>query len=255
MTFSQRIMTLAFSLVIATAVSADISVGGVPGGKGGSITGTVKFSGKKIQPKPIIMQGDPFCAKYYAGKKAPLKERWKWGKNDTLQNVFVTVVKGLEGKKFDPPKEAHLIDQVGCMYIPHVSGAVLGQKINIRNSDNTLHNVHGLPRVNKEFNIGQPVKGMVHDASKDLTKVEEGVFIKCDVHAWMSTYLHVVAHPYFAVTQEDGTFKIEGLPAGEYEIKFWHEFRRFAPDNATLKVKVEDGKEAKVTVTYSPTKN
>lgn len=252
---SLSILALTLGLLLGTSAIADLSVGGVGDGKGGTVTGIVKFDGKKIAPKPVIMATDPFCTRFYAGKKAPLSERWKWGADGTLQNVFVTVVSGLGGKKFEAPKTPHLIDQVGCMYHPHVSGAMIGQKINIKNSDNTLHNVHGLPRINKEFNVGQPVAGMVHDASaKDITKAEEGIFIKCDVHSWMSTYLHVVEHPYFAVTQDAGTFKIQGLPAGTYELKFWHEFRRFAPDNATVKVTVKNGEEAKVTVTYSATK-
>ena len=253
-TFSM-LSAIAIAFAFGATANADLSVGGIAGGKGGSVSGTVKWNGKVIPAKPVVMATDPFCTKFYAGKSAPLNERWKWGKNQTLQNVFVYVSKGLEGKKFEAPKTPHEIDQVGCMYIPHVSGAVLGQKINIKNSDKTLHNVHGLPRINKEFNVGQPVPGMVHDASaKDITKPELGIFIKCDVHAWMSTYLHVMEHPFFAVSQDEGTFKIQGLPAGEYELSFWHEFRRFAPDKETIKVTIKEGEDAKVTVTYAPTK-
>jgi hypothetical protein len=76
--------------------------------------------------------------------------------------------------------------------------------------------------------------------------------VKCDVHPWMNAYIHVLDHPYFAVTQQDGTFEIKGLPPGDYEVSVWHEFPKFTPDKASVPVKVEAGKAAEVTFTYAP---
>lgn len=247
----KRTLTVLAAAVLAAPAAADLSVGGVGGDKGGAIKGIVKFDGgdKGEVPGPILNMGaDPYCAK--AHKEPVRKELWVFGKNHTLANVFVQVVKGLEGKQFDPPQKPHLIDQVGCVYTPHVSGVMVGQELHIKNSDSTLHNVHGLPRINQEWNIGQPVKGMID--KRKFPRAEDNIYIKCDVHAWMNCRLFVVEHPYYAVTQENGTFEIKGLPPGTYTIKFTHEFRRFQPDRETIEVTVEEGKAADVSVTYKP---
>lgn len=256
MTFNpvSRTLSVMAALLIAAPVLADQSVGGLPDEGGGSVKGAVKFEGRKIDPKPITtMAGDPKCAAFWQKKgEQPKFETWQWGKNDTLQNVFVYVVKGLEGKTFQPPKDAAKMNQQGCVYEPHVVGVMKDQKLEIKNSDPTLHNLHALPETNEEFNVGQPIQGSVYTHKFD--KAEENIFLKCDVHSWMSARIHVVPHPYYAVTGENGTFEIKGLPAGKYTLKFVHEFRRFAPDQETVEVTVEDGKAAEVTVTYAPVK-
>jgi hypothetical protein len=94
-----------------------------------------------------------------------------------------------------------------------------GQPVTIRNSDDTLHNIHGQPTVNSEFNIGQPGK---KDDPVTLDKAELKIKVGCDVHPWMRSTIHVLAHPFFAVTKEDGTYEIKGLPAGDYEVEALH---------------------------------
>ena len=89
------------------------------------------------------------------------------------------------------------------------------------NSDETLHNIHALPFNNKEFNFGQPQKGMTE--KKTFTAVEVMVKVKCDVHAWMGAWVGVLDHPFFAVTDAAGKYSIEGLPDGKYTIEVWHE--------------------------------
>lgn len=138
-----------------------------------------------------------------------------------LQNVFVYVKDGLNGYAFDTPTEPARLDQKGCRYVPHVLGLRAGQPIEIANSDPTFHNVHALPAVNREFNVGQPSQGM-RDV-RTFTAPEVMVRVKCDVHAWMHAYVGVVDHPYFAVTADGGTFSLEHVPAGTYTIEAWHE--------------------------------
>jgi hypothetical protein len=113
-----------------------------------------------------------------------------------------------------------LLDQVKCEYQPYVLAMQAGQKIKIKNSDPTLHNVNAQPKVNKGFNIGQPVKGTVTEKTFD----QKEVFIrfKCDVHPWMFAYVGVIDHPHFAVTDKDGNFKIPGIPAGKYVVEIVH---------------------------------
>ena len=226
-----------------------LNVGGVAG-SGGTIKGVIKFDGRMANRRPIRMDQDPFCKTHNDAKPA-LDEKFVFGAGGEaiLQNVVVYVSKGLEGKDLPKSDAKPHLDQVGCVYVPHVLAMQTGE-LKILNGDNTLHNVKMTSANNGSFNEGMPVKDM--ELTKSFTKPEMGIQFKCDVHPWMGAFLHVFEHPYFAVTQADGTFTIQGLPAGEYEISVWHEFDKFTPDAASKPVKVEDGGEASVEFTYRP---
>ncbi len=217
----------------------------------GTVTGVVKFKGPKPERKPNEgMLAQAFCKEACAGK-APLEEKWVFGKNgddDTFTNVLVYVSKGLEGMTFEAPKTPVVIDQVGCTYTPHVVALMVGQTLEIRNSDATLHNVLCNPFKNKPFNEGMSVKG--GKLEKVFEKPEFKVDLRCVLHPWMLGYVHVLDHPYFAVTREDGSFTIKGLPPGEYELSVKHESPRFAADTATMTVKVAAGESKKVEFVY-----
>ena len=114
-----------------------------------------------------------------------------------------------------------MIDQNGCLYHPRVQGMQTGQPLLIRNSDDTLHNIHCLAEKNAAFNLGQPTKGM--ESKKVFTQPEVMMRFKCDVHSWMTAYVGVLEHPFFSVTGDGGTYSLEKLPAGEYIIEAWHE--------------------------------
>ncbi|MEE9211254.1 MAG: carboxypeptidase regulatory-like domain-containing protein [Phycisphaeraceae bacterium] len=250
------LMALALALAANHAAAQDeaqppvLNVGGVTDGSGGTIKGIVKFDGKQARRKPIRMDADPVCEAAH-GDTPVLSERWVFGDNDTLQNVFVYVSAGLEGKSFDPPNKTPVLDQRGCVYAPHVMGVVAGQTILILNSDNTMHNVHATPKLNANFNQSQAPSVKISATFEDP---EMAIGVKCDIHTWMGAYIHVMEHPFFAITQQDGTFEIKGLPPGEYELRTWHEFNKFKPDQQVYKVTVEEGGAAEVTVTYSPPK-
>jgi plastocyanin len=113
------------------------------------------------------------------------------------------------------------LDQHGCMYQPHVLGVMAGQKIDIKNSDTTNHNIHPLPQTNQEWNESQPPGSDVKVQS--FPRQEVMIPVKCNIHPWMRSYIGVVSHPFFAVTGDDGTFTIKGLPPGTYTIETWHE--------------------------------
>lgn len=137
-----------------------------------------------------------------------------------LQNVLLTIKEGLPNQTWPVPSEPVILDQKGCQYEPHIIPVVKGQKMTIRNSDATTHNIHGLPQKNAEFNFSQPKQGMTQD--KTFEQVET-FRVKCDVHPWMGAYIAVFDHPFFAVSGKDGTFEIANVPPGEYTIEAWHE--------------------------------
>lgn len=184
-----------------------------------TITGKVMLDGAAPAPAIIKTGSDPTCA---AANRGDLKSETFVVDNGALENVFVYIKDGLGNKYlFDTPTEPVKLDQRGCHYVPHVLGVRVGQPLQIANSDNTLHNVHGMPQTNREFNFGQPLAGVKQDVT--FTVAEVLIPFKCDVHSWMNAYIGVVDHPYFAVTGTGGTFELKTIPPGTYTIEAVHE--------------------------------
>ena len=180
------------------------------------IAGSVSYSNGDPDTA-IAMDADPVCAGMHDGE---VHTEMVVAEAGNLANVFVYVKEGLSGS-YSAPAETAVLDQKGCQYHPHVSGIMVGQTLLIRNSDPTLHNVHALPTVNAEFNQGQPFQNM--ELERTFDEKEVMVRFKCDVHPWMSSYMGVLDHPFYAVSGADGSFAITGLPAGEYVLEAWHE--------------------------------
>ncbi len=236
------------------------STGGIADAKeAGTICGVVLFKGDKPEAKRITeINGNAFCKEHHKDSP-PARETFVFGKNkdknaDTVQNVLVYVSKGLEGQEFKPTETPVLLDQVGCTYTPHVVAVMAGQPLEVRNSDATLHNVMSTPRDNTPFNFGMSVKGETRKMKFQFPELKMNT--KCFMHPWMSGYIHVLEHPFFAVTGEDGTFKIEGMPPGEYEVTVLHEASLLAPTPATATVAVAAGETKKdVDFTYEVKKD
>ncbi|HMB96019.1 MAG TPA: carboxypeptidase regulatory-like domain-containing protein [Tepidisphaeraceae bacterium] len=216
------ILTAVFSTAMASFASADV-------------TGKVTLDGKAPEMKTIDMSGVKECASQHPDPVS--EEVVVAGDKGELANVVVSV------KTDDPaslggeaPKEVAVLTQQGCMYHPHVLAMMIGQQLSIKNDDPFLHNVHSLAQTNPAFNFGQPNK----DAGKpvDPPKAAEVIKIKCDVHPWMSAWLVVLDNPFFAVSAEDGTYTIKGLPDGDYTLQAWQE--KYGTQEQ--KITVKDGK-------------
>ena len=186
---------------------------------GATITGKVIFEGTPPPQKKVDMSVEPHCANEHADG-AP-REDVVVNPNGTLKNVLICIRRGLEGKKFALPAEPVVLLQKGCTYTPHLLGIMVGQTLIVRNGDPLTHNIHGLPVKNSEFNFGQSKQGMENSLVFDAPEVL--IRVKCDVHPWMQAWIGVLADPFFAVTGDDGTFTLKGLPPGTYTVGAWHE--------------------------------
>lgn len=196
----------------------------------GNVTGSITLEGTPPAAETIRMNSDPTCVAE-AGDDTQ-SEYYVVGDSGGLGNVFVYVSEGLEGRSFPTPSEPVLLDQDGCRYRPHVFGIQVGQQLLVRNSDPTLHNIHATPAANDEFNTGQPIEGMEFERVFDSAEVM--VPFQCDVHGWMNAYAGVLEHPFYAVTGEDGSFDLSGLPPGDYVIEAWHEELGTQTQNVTV---------------------
>ena len=184
---------------------------------GGTLIGNVKYQGKVPKPKPLKMDADPVCGSSHEGKVH--SESFIVDENMNLKNVLIWFKDiSYDG---DVTKEPAILDQKGCIYTPHVLGVMKNQKVIIKNSDATLHNIHSMANKNEQFNFAMPK--VVKEKETKFTEVEEPFYIKCDVHPWMKSWVLVQDHPYFAVTDENGNYKIDNIPPGTYEVIAWQE--------------------------------
>ena len=181
-----------------------------------TIAGKVVLEGTPPENQVLRMTSDPACG------SAEVRAETFVVENGGLNNAFVYIKDGLGNKwLYDAPTETVKLDQKNCRYTPHVLGIRPTQPLEVSNSDATLHNVHAMPDVNREFNAGQPIQGFKNTVT--FTAPEVMIPFKCDVHAWMLSYVGVVNHPYFAVTGGGGTFALKTVPPGTYTIEAWHE--------------------------------
>lgn len=208
-----------------------------------TINGKINLEGQAPANAPIRMNADPECLRL--NKTPQTQETFMVGKGGELGNVLVYVQDGLGGRTFPTATNSVTIDQQGCRYRPHVLAVMVGQPIEILNSDPTLHNIHATPKVNQEFNTAQPIKGMKTQHVFKAKEPDVVVPFKCDVHGWMNAYAGVFDHPYFAVTDEDGDFSIKNLPPGTYTIAAWHE--RLGTQTQSVTVAAKDTKDANFT--------
>jgi len=224
---------------------------GAPAGKtvdpatAGEVSGSVKLDGTAPKPKPINMAAEPACTK---GRTSPAAtEEVVTGDGGALANVVVYVKSGLDGYSFPAPTTPVKFDQQGCQYHPHVAGVQVGQNIQVVNDDQTTHNIHPIPKENREWNESQPPGAA--PIEKNFAREEIAIPVKCNVHPWMKAYMAVLPNPYFQVTEKDGKFDLKNLPPGTYTLVAWHEL--YGPSEQTVTVGPKETKN--VTFTFKAT--
>jgi plastocyanin len=218
------------ALLSAAALSAGLATSSFA-----QITGKVTLAGKPPEMKEIAaIKATPQCAAMH--KDPVYEDTVVVGDKGELANVVI-YVKGADSKevKGAVPKKPAVLDQKGCVYVPHVVAVMVGQEVDVKNSDPFMHNVHSLAIDNQPFNFAQPVP-----SEKKLEPFHqvENIKVKCDVHPWMSAYIVVLDNPYFAVSDEDGKYTIDGngLPDGTYDLYAWQEkYGESKPQKVTVK--------------------
>lgn len=189
----------------------------------GSIEGEVLLDGQPPPMLPLKVGADPICAKAHAMDEQVLVRDGRIG------NVVVRITNGAPAPAPSRPIE---VNQEGCIYRPRIQAAVSGQTLLVRTSDPILHNVHGYFGTSTAFNQAQPpgsraIERSVGDSAGILR-------LRCDVHPWMLAYVVVTNNSLFAISGDDGRFRIEGVPAGDYVLEAWHE--RFGKKASTVDV-------------------
>ena len=220
---------LSCSVLFAITLALGWSAAPAAAQGGGAVGGTVKFTGTAPANPKIDMSEEPTCKAKTPNAVDPVVVVNKGG----LANVFVYVKSGLPaGGKYATPTTAVVIDQSGCLYHPRVLGVMVNQSIEIRNSDAVLHNIKAVPKKNRGFNISQPSQGM--KTTRTFAVPEMELPLECNVHGWMHAKAFVMDNPFFAVSGDDGSFSIKGLPAGTYTLEAWHE--KYGTKTATVTV-------------------
>ena len=204
---------------------------------GGTIRGAIAFKGTPPKPSPIDPGTDPNC------DGMDLVEQSVHVREGKLANVLVRIQGNVPGQPTTPPSSMVVVDQNRCTYQPRVQGAVAGQPLVLMNSDSTLHNVRGIAAGKQLFNVTQPplkTKEAKPPQDSDIIR------LKCDIHPWMTAWVVVSPHPYFATSGEDGAFTIQGVPPGTYTLEAWHE----SLGTKTAQVTVTEGQEAQTSFEF-----
>jgi plastocyanin len=177
----------------------------------GQISGTVYFKGAPPKLAAIDMTADPGCRGSHQSETLVVHD-------GRLQNVFVYVNGSFT---LAPPGNSLVVEQRACQYVPHVVAVAAGQSVEFRNTDPTIHNIHGMPQANDAWNASQPAQAP--PMTRTFQHAETMIPVKCNQHPWMKMYINVADSPFFAVTNPQGHFDIGNLPPGTYDLVFVHE--------------------------------
>jgi hypothetical protein len=208
-----RMIRLFFTALAIVTVSAGVAN---PMPSGGSVTGKVTYEGTPAKQKVIDMTKEPSCAKEHATPVT--SESVVTGSGNSLENVIVYISAGAPDE--GAPSQSVKLEQKGCQYLPHVLAFQVNQTLEIANDDQTSHNIHPLPRINREWNKSQPAGSPPISEKFDKP---EFIFVKCNIHPWMHASFAVMKNSHYAISRDNGSFSLPNLPPGKYTVSAWHE--------------------------------
>jgi plastocyanin len=219
--------TLLLSIVAAALASS------IPNALAGDISGTVTLKGTPPAEKPIDKSADKNCG---TGGGPATTHHYIVGSKGELANAVVAL-KGMDGKSTGTSAAPAVLDQKNCEYAPVILAVQTGQKIAIKNSDPTLHNVHAVPTAAGNIEKNQAQAPNAPDLTFSFPKAENFLKFQCDVHNWMFSWVSVFDHPYFAVSDKDGKYTIKNVPDGKYTVLVMH--RKAAPASSPVTEEIE----------------
>ena len=205
------------------------------------VFGSIRLEGKPEELKPVRVGGSRYCV---VNKRFISRQDVLVTDDGKLQNVIVYVRSGHEGRSYSAPSEPVLLDQQHCVYVPHVFTIMTDQKLKVRNSDDTFHNVHAMPMGNSVVNLAQPMMGMENTVT--FAHHEMPFRIGCDLHGWMGAWVGVFDHPFHTTSGDNGTYELR-LPPGKYEIEAWHE----KYGDRRMRVEIADNAETELNFSFS----
>lgn len=213
----QRSLLLAF-LVVAMSAFAQDDYKVVAVADGGTISGTVKWSGPMPRNLDFPVTKDPeICDP--DNKKITSLERLIVGSEGGVANTVVYLKNISSGKALDLPAQRRHLDQKHCHYIPHILLVPQNAVLTMQSSDATLHTIHMDGAAS--FNLPFPFVNQVNSRTMSTPGL---VHLRCNGgHVWMNAEMMVVPHPYYFVTDETGRFEFTSVPPGTYQIVAWHE--------------------------------
>jgi Carboxypeptidase regulatory-like domain len=209
-------MRMILGCLAALAVVVFAAAAANPRPSGGTMTGKVTYTGMPAKQKVIDMSKEPSCAKQHV---TPITtETVLTGPSDSLENVVIYISAGAPDE--GAPSQAARLEQKGCQYVPHLLAFQVNQPLEIVNDDQTSHNIHPLPRLNREWNRSQPPGSPAISEKYDKA---EFILVKCNVHPWMRGYFAVMKNSHYTITGSDGGFKLPNLSPGKYTVTACHE--------------------------------
>jgi plastocyanin len=232
---SKTLLTCVALLSLSTHLSA--------GPDTGTLAGIVTFKGAPPKRTPFDLAKDPACAKLHAADPL-LDELIVTGRGNGLANVVVYISAGESDAASNPPSPV-FFKQRGCRYAPRVLPVSVGQEVKIVNIDPVPHDIHPVAKVNRDWSRIQPPQTPPFAYSYDKPEI---IPVKCNIHPWMQGYLVVLKTTHFAVTGEDGVFRLPDLPPGKYTVTAWHE----SLGTKSQEITVTPGATTSLYLTFSP---
>jgi plastocyanin len=193
---------------------------------GGTIRGTVRFTGTSFEPKKLPVTVDhSVCGKEKDAEDIVLSPE------KGIRNVVVSLQPPPPGAKWPVAQPIVQIDQQQCVFVPRIVVVPAGGTVEFLNSDRLLHNLHSASKENRIFNRTQP-RGRTIPIVLENPEI---IRVDCDLHPWMRAWVVVAAHPFYAVTNDQGEFMLDNVPVGEYTLQLWQESLGTATKDVTVR--------------------